>query len=119
MANPIVHWEMASKDAEKTRQFYSSLFGWAIDTNNPQNYGRVQTGGEGGINGGIAPTDDGNRLAAGVVLYVQAEDLAAILSKAESLGATVVLQPASVPGGPTIALFTDPEGRLVGLIKGM
>jgi predicted enzyme related to lactoylglutathione lyase len=27
--------------------------------------------------------------------------------------------PEEIPGGPTIALFTDPEGHVIGLVKGM
>lgn len=119
MAHPVLHWELASKNLPKTQEFYSALFGWSIDSNNPMNYGMVQTGGQGGINGGIAPTDDENRLAAGVVLYVHADDVEGTLAKAESLGATVVMRPDTIPGGPTIALFIDPEGRLTGLVNGM
>lgn len=53
MGQPVVHWKIASKDAERLQDFYTRLFGWKIDSNNPMKYGMVDTGGQGGINGGI------------------------------------------------------------------
>ena len=42
----------------------------------------------------------------------------AALQKAESLGGTRMMGPDEVPGvGITIALFTDPEGHVIGLVK--
>jgi predicted enzyme related to lactoylglutathione lyase len=40
------------------------------------------------------------------------------LSKIEGLGGSTVMGPTEVPEGPTIAMFADPEGHLVGLLKG-
>ncbi len=42
---------------------------------------------------------------------------AAALSKIEGLEASTVMEPTDMPGGTSIAMFTDPEGHLVGLIK--
>lgn len=41
----------------------------------------------------------------------------AILARIERLGGRKALGPTNVPGGPSIAMFTDPEGHLVGLVK--
>ena len=54
MPNPVIHWEITGKDAPKLQQFYANLFGWNVDSNNPMNYGLVDTQTEDGINGGIA-----------------------------------------------------------------
>lgn len=43
MPNPIVHWEIQSNKPEEIQQFYGKLFDWHIDTNNPMNYGLVDT----------------------------------------------------------------------------
>ncbi len=43
MPNPVAHWEIAVKDAEQARKFYSTLFEWNIDFNNPLNYGMINT----------------------------------------------------------------------------
>jgi predicted enzyme related to lactoylglutathione lyase len=52
-----------------------------------------------------------------VTFYVQTDDLQATLDKAESLGGKTVMPPMSPMEGTTIALFTDPEGHLIGIVK--
>jgi hypothetical protein len=54
-----------------------------------------------------------------VTFYVQVDDPAAALEQIKKLGGSTVSEPMDVPGGPTIALFADPEGHVVGLVKGM
>jgi len=52
-----------------------------------------------------------------VTFYVQVDDLAAYLAKAERLGGKTLLPPMPVPGVGSIALFTDPESHIIGLFK--
>ena len=113
MPNPVVHWEIAARDAGRLQGFYGSLFDWHVDTNNPMDYGMVDTHAEGGINGGI----HGNESPARVMIYVQVDDLDAYLKKAESLGGKMVMPPTEIPNVVTMAQFTDPEGNLIGLVK--
>ena len=68
-------------------------------------------GGE-GIGGGIGTEDPGI-----VTFDVLVDDPAAYLKKAQSLGGKVVQEPQAVPGGPTIARFSDPAGNVIGLVK--
>lgn len=118
MANPVVHFEIVSKDASRLQSFYSDVFEWKIDANNPANYGLVDNGGE-GINGGIGgPMDD--TYAGHVTFYISVPDPAATLQKIESLGGKTVMPPSEIPGAEpptTIAQFTDPAGNLIGLTK--
>ena len=96
MANPVVHFEIASKDTGKVRDFYSKLFGWSINADNPLNYGLASTKeGELGIDGGLYQAEDSNDRP-GVRLYAQVDDAQAFLEKAASLGGTVVRRG---PGG--------------------
>ena len=53
MGSPVVHWELMSKDPAKLSDFYAKIFGWKIQHRPEMNYRIVDTGGEGGINGGI------------------------------------------------------------------
>jgi predicted enzyme related to lactoylglutathione lyase len=114
MGNPVVHWEINSKDAKKAHKFYSPLFNWKIDASNPMGYGMVNTGGDGGINGGIGPAQDRPH----VTVYVQVKDLKEFLGKTERLGGKTVVPPTEIPGMVTFAVFTDPDGNRVGLVKG-
>jgi len=43
MRHPVVHFEIQSKKAEELQGFYSDLFGWSINADNPMNYGIVKT----------------------------------------------------------------------------
>ncbi len=113
MAHPVTHFEVLGKDAKKLQDFYSSAFGWKIDAANPMNYGVVEADGS-GIGGGIGPGQDGQQH---VTFYVEATDLKATLDKIEGLGGKTTMPPMEVPGGPEIAMFTDPEGNLIGLAK--
>ena len=56
MANPVMHFEiMAKGDRKRTQEFYTQLFGWHVDDDNPMNYGMVDTHSDGaGIGGGIS-----------------------------------------------------------------
>lgn len=49
--------------------------------------------------------------------YVQVDDLDAYLKKAESLGGRTVVPPTEIPNMVTFAMFADPDGNAVGLIK--
>jgi uncharacterized protein len=111
MAQPVVHFEVIGKDGKKLQDFYTKLFDWNVDANNPMSYGMVAAG-EGGIGGGVAA--GGGPL---VTFYVNVPDVAEALKKAEGLGAKTVMPPMDVPGGPTIAQFSDPEGNIIGLSK--
>ena len=94
MPNPVVHWEIQTSNSDKVGEFFAKLFDWHVDSDNPFNYGMVDTHAEGGINGGIGGQGSGvNR----VTFYVQVDDLDAYLKKAESLGGKTITPP---PGDP-------------------
>ncbi len=113
MAHPVVHWEIAAKDAAKLNSFYHDLFGWQIDSAMP-GYGLV-AGDPPGIGGGIMQTE--GDMPPYVAIYVSVEDLDAMLAQAQSLGGTPVVQPREIPGGGMFAMFADPEGHMIGLFK--
>jgi predicted enzyme related to lactoylglutathione lyase len=113
MSHTVVHFEVMGKDGKSLQDFYSKLFDWKVDTNNPMEYGIVDTGANGaGIGGGVGANPDGRY----VTFYVQSDDLQGSLDKAEELGGKTVTPPQELPMGISIALFTDPEGNLVGLV---
>ncbi len=115
MTRPVVFFEIRGKDGERLKEFYASLFGWKIDSNNPMNYGMVEPGiggPEEGVGGGIVQGEEPI-----VTIYVQVVDLDETLAKAGEMGGKAVMQPMDTPGGPTIAAFQDPEGNTMGLVK--
>jgi predicted enzyme related to lactoylglutathione lyase len=113
MANPVVHFEVTGKDGSALQRFYSDAFGWNLDTNNPGGYGMVRGDGQ-AITGGIGAAPAGS--AGGVTFYIHSEDPKAVLAKIEKLGGKVVMPLTQVAPETTIALFSDPEGHIVGLM---
>jgi predicted enzyme related to lactoylglutathione lyase len=115
VAYPVTHFEINAQDAPATQKFYKDLFGWGIDTNNPQNYGMIDTKNKGtGINGGIGASQQGRSF---VTFYVETDDPAATLAKAERLGGRRVMEPMDAGNDVVYALFADPEGNVIGLAK--
>ena len=82
MGAPVVHFEVTGKDGPALQRFYSDVFGWSLDTNNPGGYGFYRPAE--GIGGGIGATQDGS--AGHVTFYVHAEDPAAVLREVEARG---------------------------------
>jgi predicted enzyme related to lactoylglutathione lyase len=122
MGQPVVHFEVIGKDGEKLRSYYSELFGWEFgDPIGPTNYAVVQrdgnTNADGvGIGGGVGTVPEG--YGGHVTFYVEVPDVEAALAKAEGLGGTRMMGPDKVPeANIEIALFTDPEGHVIGLVK--
>ncbi len=115
MTRPVVFFEIRGRDSKRLQEFYSSLFGWKIDSNNPMNYAMVEPGiggPEEGVGGGIVQAESPL-----VTFYVQVLDLNETLAKAAEMGGKAVMQPMDFPNGPTIASFEDPEGNTIGLVK--
>jgi uncharacterized protein len=120
MGQPILHFEITGRDGDNLKRYYSELFGWEIDDNNPMKYGIVQReanlNADGiGIGGGVAGAPEG--YPGHVTFYVGVPDVGAALADAERLGGTRMMGPDKVMEGVEIGLFTDPEGRVVGLLK--
>jgi predicted enzyme related to lactoylglutathione lyase len=120
MGQPVVHFEVIGKDGKKLQEYYSELFGWKIDANNPMKYG-VVNGEENpspvpSIGGGVAGGPDG--YDGHVTFYVAVPDVDAALAKAESLGGKRIFGPDEVMEGLVIGQFTDPEGHVIGVLRG-
>ncbi|MGH9285849.1 MAG: VOC family protein [Acidimicrobiales bacterium] len=120
MGQPVVHFEVLGKDGPALHAFYSELFDWRIDTENPMGYGLVgrddNLSPEGiGIGGGVGQGPDGH--PGHVTFYVGVDDVDAALARAERLGGTRLMGPAEVMEGLVIGMFNDPEGHTIGLVK--
>lgn len=111
----VVHFEFYGRDRKKLQEFYSNLFDWEIESIDEMQYSVIREAGSNGIGGGIADgRDEGPR----VVVYMQVPDLMATIQQAESMGGKMLMPPMEIPNGPTIAMFADPDGNPVGLVKG-
>ncbi|MFE1101892.1 VOC family protein [Nocardiopsis alba] len=105
-------FDISTPEPDRTKEFYSGLFGWKIHTLDG-NYALVGSG-DGPPAGGIG-TAGPNSPYLGLVVYFPVPDVDAALARAEELGGTRVMEPQST-GDERIAAFTDPDGNTVGLI---
>jgi uncharacterized protein len=123
MAQPVVHFEIIGNDPERLRQYFGDLFGWefevpsavAPEISDPENYGFLDllTSDDGvGIRGGVG---GGAGYASHAIFYVRVPEVEAALQRAEELGGTRVMGPATSPRGLVVGQFTDPEGTLIGV----
>jgi predicted enzyme related to lactoylglutathione lyase len=111
MANQVIHVEVTGKDGQALQEFYSTVFGWQLDTSNPGGYGMYR---QGDLSGGIGAAQDGS--GGHVTFYVHADDPKGVLAAVEANGGRVIMPLTQVAPETTIALFADPEGHVVGLM---
>jgi predicted enzyme related to lactoylglutathione lyase len=111
-ARPVVHWEIEARDADGLKAFYSALFNWEIGAGPIMGIPAGLGGPEPGPAGHLRQSD-----RSGVTLYIQVADLATSLRRAADLGGIVIAEPFDIPGGPTLAAITDPEGNPVMLVQ--
>src|SRR6267142_5875127 len=111
MGNPVVHWEFMSKDPAMVSDFYAKIFGWRVKHMPEMNYHIVETGGQGGINGGILKPDRKGPWPGNMLFYILVDDLAAYRKKIVEAGGQIHVEEQEVPGMGTLSLFTDPEGH--------
>jgi predicted enzyme related to lactoylglutathione lyase len=112
MADAIAWVEVVGSDGEKLRDFYGDLFGWSYE----QAPGGMQYWmhtPEGAVGAGVGQAPEGPGHA---TFYVAVDDPQATLDKVAQLGGQTVV-PVTEMEMVTFALFTDPEGHLVGIVK--
>ena len=115
MSHPIVHFEVMSKDQAKAKAFYTSVFGWETeDWPMPDGLYLGVKAKDGGVGGGIGAMP--GPAPAMATCYVEVADPQASLDSAVANGATL-MQPVTDLGMVVIAMFADPEGHPIGLVK--
>jgi predicted enzyme related to lactoylglutathione lyase len=71
----------------------------------------------GGISGGIVKPQREGPWPGNMLCYILVDDLAAYREKVVANGGTICIEEHQVPGMGAFSLFTDPEGRMMGLWK--
>jgi predicted enzyme related to lactoylglutathione lyase len=114
--NPVCWWEIAAEDPGTLAQFYHDVFGWPLEHDEQSAYFTLGSGEgtDGGSGGGIFKP---KKIHPHLTVYVRVADLDALLLKALDLGATLTVAPMDVPGVGRVALITDPQGHMVGLLE--
>ena len=120
MGQPVVHWELMSKEPEKVAAFYEKIFDWKVTHHPELNYRIVDTQtGEHTMNGGIVKPDREGPWPGNQIFYIAVDDLGKYNRRIEQAGGKIHVEEQEIPGMGWLSLFTDPEGRMNGLFKPM
>ena len=114
MGRPGVHWEFWSEDPGRAGEFYEKVFDWKVRHIPEISYRLVETGGEGGINGGIMTPQKGP-WPSNLSLYIDVDDLDLYSQRIRDAGGTILVDKQEVPGVGKLSLFKDPDGRVLGM----
>lgn len=110
--------ELAARDAESSRIFYTNLFGWDTDQHQRPGYryttflrAHFPTAGM------LEMTEDRGDTEPQWRVYFGVQDCAAATAKAESLGGSIGVPCTEIPGMGTFAVITDPGGAVFSVLK--
>jgi uncharacterized protein len=106
LKHPVVHFEIGCRDLAATKDFYQKMFDWPIDE-------QFEIA-EAGLTGHLVSL--GHEPQHYTTFYVQVDDVAAAIAKAESLGGKKVVGPVPIPAG-TFAWIMDTQENMIGLWK--
>jgi len=112
MANPFVHIELHTKDVDRSKKFYSSLFDWKLEAIPSMDYTIIKVGD--GTGGGMM-TNLRSGSTDNWLPYILVDDIAASTKKAQSLGAAITTDVTEVPDMGWFSVITDPTGAAFGL----
>jgi uncharacterized protein len=115
VGQPVMQWQLITKDPARLQAFYTKLFGWDCSADNALGYRMLDTGSERGINGGIWPAPPNAKSF--VQLLIEVDDVPACVKHAAELGASVIVPPQKLPDGDEMAILHDPEGVPFGIFK--
>jgi predicted enzyme related to lactoylglutathione lyase len=120
----VVHFEIPAEDLDRAKNFYSSIFGWQLQTmpmpggeytsviTTPVDQQTQMPTEPGAINGGMMQRDE--RTPAPVIT-IDVEAIDDALKEIEAAGGSTVTPRTAISGMGAFAYFKDPEGNVVGL----
>ena len=116
-ADPIVWWELATQDAEKSVAFFESVFGWELPFSEGAGFHLQKPGAPAAnLSGGGIFTMKKARLPF-LALYIQVEDIDAKRDLVADNGGHIVEEPFDLDSGSRLCLFSDPSGVTWAMIQ--
>ena len=116
MKNPVVFWELACHDAEKSIAFFEKIFDWTFEQYPDSILYGAETSRDGkGVDGGIFTLRKA-RLPF-MAIYVQVEDIHEKAKLVVEAGGMIVEEPQQIPSGSWICLFTGPSGVTFAMLE--
>ncbi|WP_030411279.1 VOC family protein [Streptomyces sp. NRRL S-1448] len=105
--------ELATRDEEAAKHFYTQVFGWTVGTH--EDY--PQWGVDGADFGGLSALDEfyPDDVRAHWLPYFAVADVDETAARAAESGGMLLVPPTDVPEGPRIAVVRDPQGASFGI----
>ncbi len=109
--NAVCWVELATRDIARAEAFYAGLFGWTLqDQPKAPTACRLFSNADGALGGLLQMTAEWGELPAHWSIYLQVEDVDAIVAKAQALGGTLCFPAFDAPGVGRLARIDDPSG---------
>ncbi|MBF6327958.1 VOC family protein [Nocardia transvalensis] len=109
-------FEVIAADSAAVAGFYSALFGWTAEDMSSEDEHYILLSRDGAQVAGIGEPTPGGALQPGSWLpYFAVADVGQAVAAAAADGATVLVEPAEVPGQLEFAVLTDPDGATYGI----
>jgi predicted enzyme related to lactoylglutathione lyase len=116
-SNPIVYWELASHNAEKSVEFFNKAFGWNFE------YDKATT-----IHQSPIPKEENKLWGGGIftlpnaklpflTLFIEVDDVYTKEKELEKLGAFITIPAHEINPGIHICLFNEPSGVTFAMIQ--
>lgn len=115
----VPYWhELASKDAAKSREFYSALLGWEVQIKPMEgmDYSLFCFNGK-PVAGLLEMTDEWGDAPPHWMIYFAVEHTDSMVEKAQQLGGNVCVPAFDVPEVGRFAVLTDPSGAVFSVIQ--
>lgn len=109
--------DLLTSDMNKSREFYTALFGWSYDVGDEEKYGGYTMAFKDGksVAGLMQSREDGDGYPDMWTTYLRVDDIEASIGAARNAGAMVYMEPMDVPEQGKMAMLGDPSGASVGL----
>ncbi|MET4078155.1 VOC family protein [Janibacter sp. UYMM211] len=111
----ITHIDIPVSDLARASEFYSGLFGWQIaEVPGYEGYPMWQAPNK-ISGGGLAPRGEGFTQPRS---YIEVDSIEETLAKVRESGGAVVMEKSPISETSWWAVFTDPDGNVVGVYEG-
>ncbi len=115
--NPVVFWELATHDMEKTVEFFREVFEWKIEFNDRLGFYIIPetTPLNEALDGGVFTLKRAKLPF--LTVFIQVEDIEEKARLIQEKGGFIVDQPSEIPGGSKICLFNEPSGVTFAMLQ--
>lgn len=110
--------ELATRDVEAAKTFYSTVFGWNAVTkgDGPMTYTEIDLNGQ-QFGGMMKMAAEWGEMPSHWMVYFAVADCDASVQKVESLGGKVCVPPTDIPNTGRFAVLQDPQGAFFSVIQ--